>query len=99
MKYRIDLSPQVKGFVSALPPQSRRECKRGLTALENWQGDIAALEGRLQGYHRLRVGSHRFLLRIREGARIAVLYAGPRSIVYDVLERMIETGDLQNPPA
>jgi hypothetical protein len=46
------------------------------------------LEGEYAGYHRLRVGSLRFVFRQHEG-RIEVFYVEQRRLVYDLLAARI----------
>lgn len=47
-------------------------------------GDTKPLTKELEGYHRLRVGHHRFIYRHRAG-RIEVFYAAPRALIYEFL--------------
>jgi mRNA-degrading endonuclease RelE of RelBE toxin-antitoxin system len=60
----------------------RRSCQAALLALPD--GDTKQLEGEYAGFHRLRVGSLRFIYRFHEG-RIEVFYAEQRRLVYDQL--------------
>ena len=66
-------------------------------AIENLadeKGDIKALTDDLEGFYRLRVGSHRvvFEYQIIEGQRvITCVFAGPRKWIYEVFQsRLLE---------
>jgi mRNA-degrading endonuclease RelE of RelBE toxin-antitoxin system len=57
-------------------------------------GDIKPLTDELEGFYRLRVGSHRvvFEYQIIEGSRvITCVFAGPRKWIYEVFQsRLLE---------
>ena len=93
MTYRIKPARQVIEFVSSLAPACRSESKRALTNLSLWRGDILALQGRLAGYYRLRVGSYRYLFAIRPGMQIEVIFAGERAVVYHLFEAHLHAGE------
>lgn len=50
MKNRVELDPQVAGFVRALAPDPRKCLRDGLRGLEEEKGDLKQLEGELAGY-------------------------------------------------
>ena len=56
---RVRLSAQVVEFVRSQAPEPRRRLRNALRALTREQGDLKPLEGPLQEYHRLRIGSYR----------------------------------------
>jgi hypothetical protein len=62
---RVVLHPQTETFMRALAPEPRRRLVRALEALPT--GDINALEGRLSGYWRVRVGGYRIVEHQRAG--------------------------------
>lgn len=78
----VVVSEPVWSYVRGLAPAPRRKCKAALLALP--AGDTKELEGDYAGFHRLRVGSIRFIYRHHEG-RIEVFYAEQRRLVYDLL--------------
>ena len=88
MKTRVHVSPQVIACVKSLAPEPRRNLTRAIKALAGDRGDIKRLEGKLEGYSRLRVSGHRVIFRevFRSGARnIDCVFAEKRSIVYDLI--------------
>ncbi len=93
MPYRIKPARQMIEFVSSLPPARPSESKRTLINLGLWQRDILALQGRLAGYYRLRVGSYRYLFAIRPGMQIEVIFAGERAVVYHLFEAHLHAGE------
>ena len=93
MPYQIKPARQVIEFVSSLPPARRAESKRALANLSLWRGDILTLQGRLAGYHRLRVGSYRYLIAIRPGMLIEIIFAGERAVVYQLFEALLHAGE------
>ncbi len=87
MKTRVHVSPQVITCVKSLAPEPRRKLTRAIKALAGDHGDVKRLEGKLEGYSRLRFSGHRVIFRevFRSGARnIDCVFAEKRSIVYDL---------------
>lgn len=61
-------------------------------------GEINALEGRLSGYSRLRVGGYRIIFAdtVKNGVRtFDCLFAERRSIVYELFEQILAEQALQ----
>jgi mRNA-degrading endonuclease RelE of RelBE toxin-antitoxin system len=91
MKTRVHLSPQVVAFVKSLAPEPRGKLTRAIKALAGDRGDVKRLEGKLEGFSRLRVGGHRVIFReiYRSGTRkIDCVFAEKRSIVYDIFVQL-----------
>ena len=91
MKTRVHVSPQVIAFVKSLAPESRRKLTRAIKALAGDRGDVQPLEGKLEGYSRLRVSGHRVLFWevYRSGARhFDCVFAEKRSIIYDLIVQL-----------
>jgi len=66
-----------------------------MKALAKNRGDIKRLEGRLEGYSRLRVSGHRviFTERAQRGDRIVdCVFAEKRSVVYELFIRLLSEG-------
>jgi len=65
-----------------------------LRELSSERGDIKVLEGSLQGYHRLRIGSYRIVFAYTRQSdstmAIRCLFAERRDTVYTVFTRMLE---------
>ena len=94
---KVELSLQVVTFVRSQAPESRRRLRLALRRLlATGDGDIRALEGPLQGYHRLRVGSCRVVFAYREEPCVHCLYAERRDTVYTVFSRMLERQVLED---
>lgn len=70
----------------AQAPEPRRQLRRALRDLTRERGDLKPLEGPLQDYYRLRVGSFRVVLRYASAKTIDCVFAERRSIVYEVFE-------------
>ncbi len=85
--YTVKVRAQVKDFFETLGMEDARKLKRALTLLAQERGDITALHEPLEGYYRLRVGSYRVIFAYSRGQVIECVYAGHRSLVYEVLER------------
>ncbi len=92
MKTRVELDPQVAGFVRSLAPEPRRRLREGLRGLEVEKGDLKQLEAGLTGYIRLRVGSYRVILRCYSEGRERVarcVYAERRAVVYEMFSEIL----------
>ncbi len=94
---KVRLSPHVVEFIRSLAPEPRRRIRLALRRLEKGQGDIKPLEGPLQDYCRLRIGSYRIILSYRTSRTIECVFAERRSIVYEVfadamIERLLRDG-------
>lgn len=72
----------MRDYQRALPPETRRAAKAAVLSLP--RGDTRVLVDELEGFHRLRVGRHRFIWRYYK-TRIQVFYAAPRKTVYEFL--------------
>ena len=87
MKTRVSVSAPVIAFVKSLAPEPRRKLTLAIKALAGDRGDVKRLEGKLEGYSRLRVSGHRVLFRevFRGAGRVIdCVFAEKRSIVYDL---------------
>jgi mRNA-degrading endonuclease RelE of RelBE toxin-antitoxin system len=87
---RVIVHPQAEVFVRGLAPEPRRRLVRAMKALP--AGDTKALEGRLSGYGRLRVGGYRILYADSVKDRVRTfdcLFAERRSLVYDLFEQIL----------
>jgi len=91
---KVELSEQVVRFIRAQAPEPRRRLSRALRKLESERGDIKVLQGPLERYSRLRVGTYRSIF-VRESgpktpAGIRCLYAERRDTVYTVFSHMLK---------
>ncbi|MFZ4484496.1 MAG: type II toxin-antitoxin system RelE family toxin [Chthoniobacterales bacterium] len=89
---KVELSEQVADYVARQAPDGRKILQRALRKLESEQGDIKALEERLDGFHRLRVGPYRVIFRYVRPANTTELrceFAERRRIIYEAYERMV----------
>jgi mRNA interferase RelE/StbE len=89
MKKNVQIEEQVKQFVQSLSPEPRKELRRGLTGLENEEGDIQPLRGDLVGLFRLRVKSYRVIFFHPDCSTIKCVYADRRREVYVKLNILI----------
>jgi mRNA-degrading endonuclease RelE of RelBE toxin-antitoxin system len=93
MEIKVELSGQVVRFVGSRAPEPRRRLREALRALAAERGDIRALEGPLQNYHRLRVAGYRIIFAYRSAGKrrtIQCIFADRRSAVYDVFEQLLK---------
>ena len=81
---RVRLSAQVVEFVRSQAPEPRRRLRSALRALAREEGDLKPLEGPLQEYQRLRVGSYRVILRYASSKVIECIFAERRNVVYEI---------------
>lgn len=86
MKRILRLSPQVITFALRQAPQPRRMLKQALAQLREEKGDIQALEANLAGYHRLRVGRFRVIIKYLPDNVIDAIFVEERALVYEVFE-------------
>ena len=91
MATKVELSEQVVPYVAGRAPEARRRLRAALRRLATERGDIRALEGRLENYHRLRVGGYRIVSAYRISGKqrtIQCIFAERRSVVYEVFEQL-----------
>ncbi len=92
METKVELSEQVVRFVASRAPEPRAVLRTALRALVRERGDLRALEGPLQNYHRLRVGGYRiiFAYKLSEKRRtIRCIFAERRSAVYETFQQLL----------
>jgi mRNA-degrading endonuclease RelE of RelBE toxin-antitoxin system len=87
MSTKVRVAEQVESFVKALAPKPRRALRQAIKSLAQDKGDTTRLEGKLSGYHRLRVAGYRVIYaeRFEAGQRIIeCVFAKERAVVYDM---------------
>lgn len=92
---RVLIRPPVRNFLQTLAPEPRRKLWQGIKALEQDQGDIKQLDGRLAPYFRLRVGRMRVIYEARannEERQLVCFFADHRATVYAVMEQLLASG-------
>ena len=85
----VRLQDEVVDYIRRLAPQSRHALRLAIKDLAHEKGDIKPLTDELEGFYRLRVGSHRvvFEYQIIVGQRvITCVFAGPRKWIYEVFQ-------------
>jgi mRNA-degrading endonuclease RelE of RelBE toxin-antitoxin system len=90
---KVEIADQVRNFVRALPPIPRGKLRTALRHLEQERGDIKALEGPLDPYFRLRIGSYRVIFRYHVAGNARLIrcdFAERRSVVYEAFQRFVE---------
>jgi len=88
----IRVGDPVLEFLRRLPPDPRHRLRESIRNLALERGDTKALDGKLDGYHRLRVGSYRviFIYSVDSGRRvIECLFAERRAFIYDLFIDMV----------
>jgi mRNA interferase RelE/StbE len=90
----VRIQDEVLDYLRCLAPKPRHAIRLAIKGLTREKGDIKPLTDELEGYHRLRVGSHRvvFEYEIIDGRRvITCIHAGPRKWIYEVFHsRLLE---------
>jgi mRNA-degrading endonuclease RelE of RelBE toxin-antitoxin system len=92
MKSEVRVGPQVEEFVKSLAPESRQALRRAIKGLPKGQGDMKLLEGKLAGWHRLRVAGYRVIFKetIETDTRIInCVYANHRSVIYEMFAQLL----------
>lgn len=85
----VRLTGEVLDYLKKLPPQPRHAIRLAIKGLGKEQGDIKPLTEELEGFHRLRVGSHRILFEyemVGEKKIITCVFAGSRRWIYEVFQ-------------
>jgi len=83
----VRIQDEVLDYLRQLSPKPRHSMHLAIKRLAKEEGDIKPLTDELEGFYRLRVGSHRvvFEYEIIDGRRvITCVYAGPRKWIYEV---------------
>lgn len=86
---KVRLQEEVLEYLRKLPPQPRHALKLGIKGLAQERGDIKSLTEELEGFHRLRIGSHRVIFEYEmiQGIRtITCVFAGSRRWIYEVFQ-------------
>ncbi len=90
----VRIQDEVLAYLRRLAPEPRHALRIAIKDLAHENGDIKPLTDELEGFYRLRVGSHRvvFEYQIIEGQRvITCIFAGPRKWIYEVFQsRLLE---------
>ena len=85
----VRIQQEVLDYLQKLPPQPRHALRVAIKGLANERGDIKSLVDDLEGFHRLRVGSHRLIFEYEmiSGIRtVTCVFAGPRKWIYEVFQ-------------
>ena len=90
----VRLQDEVVDYVRRLAPEPRQAVRNGIRQLVEEKGDIKPLTDDLEGFYRLRVGSHRVIFEyqiIDDKRVITCVFAGPRKWIYEVFQsRLLE---------
>jgi mRNA-degrading endonuclease RelE of RelBE toxin-antitoxin system len=85
----IRITEEVLDYLRKQPPQPRHALCMAIKGLAKEQGDIRPLTEELEGFFRLRVGSHRVIFEYEMigGKRIITcVFAGSRRWIYEVFQ-------------
>ena len=90
----VRVQEEVVDYLRRLAPEPRHALRLAIKNLAREKGDIKPLTDDLEGFCRLRVGSHRvvFEYQVIDGRRvITCVFAGPRKWIYEVFQsRLLE---------
>ena len=90
MTTQVRVERRVRDYLLTLAPEPRRAAWQAIKKLP--AGDVKLLEGNLAGWSRLRVTSHRVLLKeTAEGGvrKINCVFAEKRSVVYEMFAELL----------
>lgn len=87
---KILASEQVRRWLVALAPETKKRVRAGLRELEKGRGDIKALSAELEGFCRLRIGGLRIVYSQHPGQIIRLEYADSRDVVYETFLKILE---------
>lgn len=85
----VRIQDEVLDYLRKLPSQPRHRLKVAIKGLATESGDIKPLTEELEGFLRLRVGSHRVIFEYEmiDGIRtITCVFAGSRRWIYEVFQ-------------
>jgi mRNA-degrading endonuclease RelE of RelBE toxin-antitoxin system len=88
---KISASEQVRAWLVALPPETKKRVRTALRGLEHGKGDIKAMHSELAGFNRLRIGGLRVVYSQQSGRVLRLEYADSRDVVYENFLRVIES--------
>lgn len=89
----VRIQEEVLEYLRKLPPQPRHALRLAIKGLAQEHGDIKPLVEELDGFHRLRVGSHRVIFEFEmiNGVRtVTCVFAGPRKWIYEVFQSRLQ---------
>ena len=90
----VRIQDEVMDYLRRLARQPRHALRHAIKDLAQEKGDIKALTDELEGFYRLRVGSHRIVFQyqvIADLRMITCVFAGPRKWIYEVFQsRLLE---------
>jgi len=86
---KISASEQVRIWLPALPPETKRRVRLALRGLARGRGDIKGLLGPLTGFNRLRVGGLRIIYRQTRAREIRLEYANNRDVIYELYREIL----------
>ena len=90
----VRVQNEVLDYLRRVSPQPRHALRMAIKGLAEEKGDIKSLTDKLEGFYRLRVGSHRVIFEyeiIDDRRVITCVFAGPREWIYEVFQsRLLE---------
>lgn len=90
----VRVQNEVLDYLRRVSPQPRHALRMAIKGLAEEKGDIKSLTDKLEGFYRLRVGSHRVIFEyeiIDDRRVITCIFAGPREWIYEVFQsRLLE---------
>lgn len=90
----VRIQDELLDYLRRLAPLPRQALRLAIKDLTYEKGDIKALTEELEGFYRLRVGSHRVVFEyqiIADQRVITCVFAGPRKWIYEVFQsRLLE---------
>jgi len=89
---RVTLEAQPREFIQRQPPEARKRLRESLHAVEHGRLHPEPLEDELNGFYKLKVDRHRFILQAVTGPNgpfFRVVFAERRKVVYEMFSQIL----------
>jgi mRNA-degrading endonuclease RelE of RelBE toxin-antitoxin system len=92
MRIKVTIEDQPREFIRRQPPDIRKQLREALHALENGEIFSEPLEDELEGFYKLKVHRHRFIIQsvaADDGPFFRVIFAERRKAVYELFSQIL----------
>lgn len=92
MRIEVIIENQPREFIQRQPPETRKQLRDALHALESGKLFPEPLEDELEGFYKLKVNRHRIILQSDagdSGPRFKIVFAERRKVVYKLFSQIM----------
>ena len=92
MRIEVIIEEQPREFIQRQPPETRKQLRDALHALENGKVFPEPLEDELEGFYKLKVNCYRLILQSepgKAGPRFKIVFAERRKAVYELFSQIL----------